>query len=191
MLEGLARLIVDESKWLAMSLVAATLATAAHHLRTRRRLVTPRARVLSAMSLFFAATIGTMALGHLLAVTTKLIMGTLDGPILLFYGIGGALAAPSWLLVGQAARLLEPGGERGRRTIVLNAWLAGTLLALGLHNLPLAVPGLLNLGYHWHRRRVVGWAIMALACATNAGLVAGSLVFLSSGQTFEQLRGIE
>jgi hypothetical protein len=76
-------------------------------------------------------------------------------------------------------------------TLKLNAWLALTLLALGLHNLPLAAPALLNLGYHLHSRRVVGWAFVSLAVVVNVGLFIGSLIFLASGQSFEQFRGIE
>lgn len=49
----------------------------------------------------------------------------------------------------------------------------------------------LNIGYHLHSRRVVGLAIVAVTVAANVGLFAGSLVFLASGQTFEQFSGIE
>jgi hypothetical protein len=34
-------------------------------------------------------------------------------------------------------------------------------------------------------------AIVAVTVAANVGLFAGSLVFLASGQTFEQFSGIE
>lgn len=64
-------------------------------------------------------------------------------------------------------------------------------MALGLHNLPLAAPALFNLGYCLHSRRPVGWAIAGLAVAVNLGLFVGSLVFLASGQSFEQFSGME
>ncbi len=73
--------------------------------------------------------------------------------------------------------------------MLLNAWLAGTLLVLGIHNLPLAAPAFFNIGYHLHCRPTVGWAIVALAVVANAGLFVGSLMFFASGQSFEQFSG--
>ena len=180
--------IIDESKWLTVSLSLALLAVA---LLLWRSPDTPaRRRTLAAMSLFFGVTIGTMALGHLLAVTTKLLLGTLEGNAAVFYLIGGALAAPSWLLIAQAARVVA-SDDHGRATLALNGWLALTLLALGPQNLPLAVPGLLNIGYQLHSRRAVGWAIVGTAAVLNIGLLIGSAIFFASGQSFEQFRGIE
>ena len=150
-----------------------------------------RRRLLAAMNLFFGVTIGTMAFGHLLAVTTKLVLGTLVGSILVFYVIGTGLAVPSWWLIHHALNVLASDHDHGRTTLVLNAWLAITLLALGIHNLPLAAPALLNIGYHLHSRRVVGWAIVSMAVVINVSLFIGSLIFLASGQSFEQFRGIE
>jgi len=124
-------------------------------------------------------------------VTTKIALGTLEGSAAVFYLIGVALALPSWWLIHHTPRVLAPGDAHGRATVVLNAWLATTLLALGLHNLPLAVPGFLNIGYQLHSGRVAGWAIVSTAVVVNVGLFIGSLVFLASGQSFEQFRGIE
>jgi hypothetical protein len=132
-----------------------------------------------------------MAFGHLLAVTTKLALGTLEGSILIFYGIGGALSLPSWWLIRHTLGVFATNDEYGRATLWLNAWLAITLLALGVHNLPLAAPAFFNIGYQLHSRRVVGWAIVSLAVVVNIGLFIGSLIFLASGQSFEQFRGIE
>lgn len=143
------------------------------------------------MNLFFGVTIGTMAFGHLLAVTVKLATGTLrEGSIILFYLIGIVLAVPSWWLIIHTRRILA-GDDHGRTTVVLNTWLAMTLLALGVPNLPLAAPAVLNIGYHFHTRRAVGWAIVGIAVIINVGLFIGSLIFLASGQSFEQFRGIE
>jgi hypothetical protein len=36
----------------------------------------------------------------------------------------------------------------------------------------------------------VGWTIVGLAVLVNLGLFVGSVVFLASGQSFEQFRGI-
>lgn len=110
----------------------------------------------------------------------------------MFYVIGTVLAVPSWWLIHHARRVLSSEDDHGRMTLVLNAWLAITLLALGVYNLPLAVPAFLNIGYHLHARRVVGWAIVSIAIIINAGLfIIGSLIFLASDQSFEQFRGIE
>jgi hypothetical protein len=109
----------------------------------------------------------------------------------LFYLIGLVLAIPAWWLIYHTRRQLSDDGEHGRATVVLNAWLAITLLALGIHNLPLAAPAFLNIGYHLHARRFVGWAIVSLAVVINVGLFVGSVIFLASGQSFEQFSGIE
>ena len=81
--------------------------------------------------------------------------------------------------------------DYGRAPLGLNAWVAITLLALGLHNLPLAVPGVLNIGYHVHSGRAGGWAIVGIAVVVHVGLFIGSVIFLASGQRFEQFRGVQ
>ena len=190
-LDPLVALIVDESKWLTASMAVALLAATALMIRQRRSALAVRRRVLAAMNLFFGVMIGVMAFGHLLAVTTKLARGTLDGPILVFYLIGLVLAAPSWWLIVHTRKLLAPNERPGPATLALNGAVAVTLLGLGVHNLPLAAPAFFNIGYQLHSRRVVGWAIVGLAIVANAVLFVGSLVFLMSGQSFEQFRGME
>jgi hypothetical protein len=115
----------------------------------------------------------------------------LEGSALKFYAIGAVLAVPSWLLVYRSTGVLAAQAGSERATAVLNAWLAVTLLALGPHNLPLAAPGLLNVGYHLHTRRVVGWAVIGAALIVTIGLFIGALIFAASGQSFEQFRGME
>jgi hypothetical protein len=181
----LVALIVDESKWLTASMGFALLAVTIMLYWHRHSGLPARRRVLAAMNLFFAVTIGTMAFGHLLAVTTKLAMGTLEGSFAVFYLIGIALAVPSWWLINHTRALLA-SGDHGLAMMVLTVWLAITLLALGVHNLPLAAPAFLNIGYNLHSRRVVGWAIVGLAIVINVGLLIGSLIFLTSGRSFEQ-----
>jgi len=191
MVKQLVELSVDESKWLTMSMGLAFLivATLFHHQRNSS--LPTRRRVMVAMNLFFGVTIGTMAFGHLLAVTVKLVVGTLEGFVLGYYAIGIVLAVPSWGRIHHTRQLLASNDDHGRMTVILNAWLGMSLLALGLHNLPLAAPGIFNIGYHLHRRRVVGWTIVLLAIVVNVGLFIGSLIFLASGASFEQFRGIE
>jgi hypothetical protein len=191
MLDQLVALILAESKWLTASLGSALLAVAVLLYRHRHSGLLGRRQVLAAMNLFFGVTIGAMAFGHLLAVTTKLALGTLDGSLPVFYLIGIALAVPSWWLIYHARRLLKLDDGLERATLGLNAWLAITLLGLGIHNLPLAAPGFLNIWYQLHSGRVVGWAIVAMAVVVNMGLFIGSLIFMASGQSFEQFRGIQ
>jgi hypothetical protein len=186
---GVLTLIVDESKWLTASLAVALLAVVLA-MRRDRSAVPGRQKRLAAMSLFFALVVGTMAFGHLLAVTVKLTLGTLEGSILRFYLIGLALAVPSWWLVVHTPQLLA-GTPHRIATLGLHAWVVGTLLVMGLHNLPLAAPGLINIAYIVQSRRVVGWLLVALFVSINVALFAGSLVFLASGQSFEQFRGME
>ena len=156
MLDQLVALIVDESKWLTASMAVALLAATALMIRQRRSALSMRRRVLAAMNLFFGAMIGVMAFGHLLAVTTKLARGTLDGPILVFYLIGVVLAAPSWCLIVHTRKLLAPKERPGPATLALNGAVAVTLLGLGVQNLPLAAPAFFNIAYQLHSRRVVG-----------------------------------
>lgn len=191
MIDQLVALIVNESKWLTASMGFALLAVAILLYRRRHSDIPTRCRVLAAMNLFFGVTIGTMAFGHLLAVTTKLALGTLKGSTLMFYVIGVALAIPSWGLIHRTREALASDNEGGRAMLVLNTWLAITLLALGIHNLPLAAPAFFNIGYYLNSRRVVGWVIVSMAVVVNVGLFVGSLIFLASGQSFEQFRGIE
>lgn len=191
MMEQLVALIVGESKWLTMSMGLALLSVIALLYKHRHSSLPARHRLLSAMNLFFGITIGTMAFGHLLAVTTKLALRTLEGPVAVFYLIGIALAVPSWWLSYRTWTDLAPSDNHGRVTLGLNAWLAMTLVVFGVHNLPLAAQGFLNIAYQLHSRRVAGWAIVSIAAVVNVGLFIGSLIFLASGQSFEQFSGME
>jgi hypothetical protein len=182
-------LIVDESKWLTASLGVALLAVAFMSIRIRSA-APLRQKAVAAMSLFFALTVGTMAFGHLLAVSVKLALGTLEGSIAKLYLIGVALAVPSWWLVAHAARQPTVSVPHRFMTLRLNAWVVATLLLIGIHNIPLAAPGFVNIAYVMQSRRALGWVLVSLFVAINVALLVGSLVFLASGQTFEQFRGV-
>jgi hypothetical protein len=191
MIDRLAALIVHEANWLPVSMGLALLAVILMLSRRRQSDLPRRRLIIAAMNLFFGVTIGTMVCGHFLAVTTRFALGTLGGSVLRLYAIGIALAVPSWWLIHHATGLFSSNGDRSRRTVVLNVWLGATLLALGLPNIPLAVPAFLNIGYQLHARRVVGWAIVSLAVVLNVGLFIGGLIFMASGQTFEQFSGMQ
>jgi len=182
MLDRLVALIVDEGKWLSASMVLAGATALVTWRRTRE--AEEKLRRLGVMTVFFATTIAVMAFGHLLAVSTKLALGTLEGSRPAFFAIGIALALPSWWLLGRT--LAGRGRDPGRAGLVLHGWTVATLLALGLHNLPLALPGLLDCAYQVHTRRRVGQALLVAAALVNGALFVGSLVFLASGQSFEQ-----
>jgi hypothetical protein len=188
--DALIAAIVNEGQWLTMSMTLAVVTVAIVLFRGYQAEIPARRLTLAAMSLFAALTVGTMAFGHLLAVTTKLWTGTLEGSLPVFYLIGIVLAIPSWWLIIHVRSVIALEGQDGR-TLKLNVWLALTLLALGLHNLPLAAPALLNIGYVLHSRRVVGWLLVSAAVAVNVGLFVGSVVFWLSGQSFEQFRELE
>lgn len=188
MIEKLLALIVDEGKWLTASMTLALVSVGVLAARRAFRALPSRRRTGIALNLFFAVTIGTMAFGHLLAVTTKLASGTLRGSPPLLYAIGIVLAVPSWCLVAHTRRMLRE--DAGRRTLVLNGLVAASLIGLGVPNLVLALPAFLNMAYLASSRRSVAWAAAGAAVALHVALFVGSLVFLASGQSFEQFRGM-
>lgn len=192
MIDRLVALIVDEGKWLTLSMSLAGVAVAVLTYRLSGSALPVRQRIMAAMNLAAGITIGTMAVGHLLAVAIKLALGTLrEGSLLVFLAIGISLLIPSWMVAQHTRRLCSTHDGSRQTTVLLNAWLAMTLLALGLHNLPLAAPPLFNIAYRLHSSTLAGWAIVGLAVVFNVGLLAASLVFLASGQSFEQFSGIE
>ncbi len=189
MIERLAALIVSEGQWLPVAMSAAALSVCLLW-KMRGRSLPHTQLVMAAMNLFSGVMLGVMGFGHLLAVTTKMVLNTLEGSPLILYPIGVAIIVPSWLLIDHTRAILA-GSAPGRKTTALNAWMALTLLALGLHNLPLAAPSLLNIGYRLHSRRATGWAIVSVAVAFNLALFIGAVVFMASGQSFEQFNGME
>lgn len=192
MSDRLIALIVDEGKWLTFSMGLAAVGVAVLAYRYRRSTLPVPQRIMAAMNLAAGITIGTMASGHLLAVATKLVIGTLrEGSLGVFAAIGVSLLVPSVMVIIHTQDLLNAEDRRRQPTVLRNAWLAGTLLGLGLHNLPLAMPSLFNIAYRMNSNRIVGWAIVGMALTIQVGLFAASLAFLASGQSFEQFRGIE
>lgn len=184
MSERLAAFIVGEGNWLPLAMGSAFVASGALAFAIRDTAVARRQRILALMNLFTGMMLLIMGFGHLLAVVTKQLQGTLRGSALLFYAIGIAIVVPASFIVTHTRTILT--GADARSTVMLNAWMAVTLAILGLVNLPLAVPALSNIGYSLHRRGWVGWmmvAIMAIACL---GLFIGGLMFMASGRTFEE-----
>lgn len=183
--------ILNEGAWLAWSMVLGAVVTGISTTRRSWRTLETRDRVLTAMNIFYGCMIGTMGSGHLLAVTIKLVQGTLVPSVWLMYPLGLVLAVPGLWLARAAFIAPRQPGKFESTAVQLNAWLGIALLALGLHNFPLAAPAVLNLAYQFHVRRSIGWTIATLAVAANLALMVGALIFWASGQTFEQFRGIE
>ena len=182
MIDRLAAFIVGEGNWLPIAMAAGFLA--AGPLFFRSAAVPQRSRILGAMNLFTGVMLLVMGFGHLLAVTVKLAQGTLRGSPLFFYPIGVAIVLPAWFLVRHTRSILASG--EARQTVRLNAWIAVTLGVLGLVNLPLAVPAICTMGYSVHRRRWAGLTLAGLFLAATAFLLVGGLIFMASGQTFEE-----
>src|SRR5687768_1065010 len=87
-----------------------------------------RQRILALMNLFTGVMLLIMGVGHLLAVTTKLLQGTLRGSALLFYAIGIALVVPATFIVRHTRVILR--APDAWATVRLNAWMAVTLAVL-------------------------------------------------------------
>lgn len=183
MIESLTGVILTESNWMPAAMTVAFVAVAVR-LRADGHAVSGRLRVLRALTLVYGVMIGIMGTGHLLAVSIKAAQGTLQGSPWFLYTLGLSLAVPAWWLVAEAHgdKLDEPRGLR--RTVGLNGWLSVALMVIGPHNWPIAAPAVLNIAYRVQTRRAVGIAIVIVAGAGYLAILAGALMFMSSGQTF-------
>lgn len=190
LIDRIAGFVLDESKWLFTALLLSVLAVLVLIDRRSWRKGPLRPTILRAMHLFYGCTIAVMAFGHLLAVSVEWARGTLEGSPWFLLPLGLVLFVPSAWLMFRFARP-TPDVDRGRSTTAaLDVGLGLALLALGPHNAPLAAPAALNLAYLFHSRRAVGWTIVSVTVAADAALFVGSLVFLASGQSFEQFKGM-
>lgn len=191
MIERLIEIVLNESKWLPAAMLLAFVAVGVLAARQRRQDLSSRIRILSGLHIFFGCMIGVMAFGHLLAVSVKVFQATLEGSPWLLYPLGLGLAVPAGWLVLCAVHLARDEARYGKIAVALNAWLGLFLLALGPQNLPLAAPAAINVGYHFHSRRAVGWTLVTVATAAYVALFVGSVMFFLSGQSFEQFQGME
>jgi hypothetical protein len=188
MRDTIIRAILNEGAWLTCSMALGMVLVVITSVT--RGVGLDRVAIGRAMNLFYGCMIGTMGCGHLLAVTIKWVQNTLEPNLMLMYLLGLVLAVPGWWLAASAFRRTPASVRRDPTTLALNAWLALSLLSVGVHNLPLAAPGLLNIAYQLTGRRAVGWTIAGVALVANVALFAGSLVFWASGQSFEQFSGM-
>lgn len=180
--------LVNESRWIAPSVALAAL-LAFRAFRTTE--AGDDLRVAAALSVYAGAMVGTMAFGHLFAISLKLAAGDLNGALPALVGIGIVLAVPSWLVVRHGWGVGRGKVVEGRETIILNLLLVGALLVTGPRNAPLAIPALLNTIHAGAHRVRVKQATVALAVAFSLLLFAGSVRFFISGQSFEDFSGME
>jgi len=178
----LTALILQESNWLPLSMVLAACIAMLARLRTMRPNAT-RSELARMLNLFYGSLIGIMAIGHLSAVSIKLANGTLRGSVPVLYTIGLALFIPAWWLVFTSLRDLD----RYHRSIIgLNAALGVSLLAIGVANIPLAVPAFLNIAYQRHTTPSVGLRLVRFTLLLYSALFVGGAIFLASGKSFEE-----
>ena len=106
--DALIEFLLDESKWLAMSMVTAIAAVGALFWSQRAAVLPRRRLILWAMNLFYGCVIGMMGLGHLLAVGIKDARGVIDGaPLWLLYPMGVCLALPAGCLALRVGSYLR------------------------------------------------------------------------------------
>lgn len=127
-----------------------------------------------------------MAFGHLLAISIKLFSGTLEGSLIILYSIGAALLLPAIALINYALSLAKNNDIKKNKGLITNSWMATTLLIAGLPNIPLAIPGLLNIIYLVTPNQKVRKLVIAMALLLYLFLIIGSIIFFMSGRTFEE-----
>ena len=181
----LTEIILTESNWMPAAMALAFIAVAVR-LRADGRAVPARLRILRALTLFYGVMIGIMASGHLIAVSIKAAQGTLQGSPWFLYTLGLSLAVPAWWLAAEALRTGLEDSRGSRRTVGLNGWLGLALMVIGPHNWPIAAPAVLNIAYRFQTHRVFAVAIVIVAGVGYAALFAGAVMFMASGQTFEE-----
>ena len=113
MIDRLAAFIVGEGNWLPIAMAIALAAVIAVSVRDAH--ANARDRIQKAMNLFVGVTLLVMGIGHLLAVTTKLLQGTLNGSPALLYPIGVAIVIPSALIIANANRAKSAASTAGWR----------------------------------------------------------------------------
>jgi len=178
--------VVAERNWLPMAMLCAAAAAVAFNLRARTIGTKSVDRIFAAIALLFATTIGVMASGHFLAISILYFSGELSRSLGFLYAVGLLTALPAGVLGVLALRTLRTERVQTRGLIAAHLWLGATLLAMGLHNAPLAAPALANILYHQASNPLTRRLILAAILVGYIGLFVGSVVFMASGQDFEE-----
>jgi len=181
--------ITSDSQWLPIAMLVAAALAFRTLARARGRSVGETG--LAALGHFHGAMILVMAIGHLVAITILAGRGELVGSAWILYPIGLLVGAPAIYLLHQSSRALDSARYDARRLTAANLWLGITLLVMGLHNIPLALPALVTLAYQRIDRPIPRRALASVAVAGYVALFAGALVFMASGQSFEEFTGME
>lgn len=191
MTDMISGLVLDDSKWPLAGIVGSAILVAVFVARYRRQGPVDRNGILAAMNLLYGCMIGVLACGHLLAVTIKVSLGTLECSWWMLYPIGMVLAVPAGWLMFLAGRQRRNADWPRKAATAINVWLAICLVLFGVHNLPLVAIAGLNLAYQAHSGRVVGRALVGLTVVAHLAIFFASLVVFVSGQSFKQLLGMD
>ena len=187
-MEWLYEALVNESRWIAPSIALAGILG----LRALRASEGEADRRIAAgLSVYAGTMVGTMALGHLFAVSLKLAVEGLAGSLPVLLGIGIVLALASGLVARHGWALSRGDAETGPATVRLNLLLVLALLVTGPLNAPLAIPAALNAIHAGVRPRGVKRATVVVAVTFSVLLFVGSVRFFMSGQSFEEFSRIE
>src|SRR5262245_36464316 len=112
-MDRLAAFIVGEGNWLPLAMSVAFVAAGWLHYSLRRSAITQRQRILAVMNLFTGVMLLVMGIGHVLAVTTKVLTDTLarnSPPVL--YAIGLAILIPATLVIRHTRKIVNAGEMR-------------------------------------------------------------------------------
>ncbi len=137
-------LLLSDDAWALFAGISGLVAVGCLVAMTRARPIPVGRLIASSLNLFYGVAIGILGTGHLVAVGTKTLLGTLPPNIRLWFALpfGFAVAVPVWCLVASVARLTEAAPTARRRAMGFNAWLA---VVLAVPARPLAVFAAVNL----------------------------------------------
>jgi hypothetical protein len=171
-------LLLDATLWFKMAILLAVGAGVA--VMAKRHRVPRRVAILSLLTLLYGVVIGIMAVGHLVAIGIKSVLGTLS-PTLSWWAVplGVALAIPAWWLVVNALRLRSLEGPVAKQTLLLHIGLGLLLLPLG-PSAVLAVPAALNVAWQLSSKRAVEWFAMGMTTLAYVAMLVASF-FVGAG----------
>ena len=102
-------LLLNEGSWFDVAVTIAALGLMWPLLARRGQPIPPDVRLIHGVILFLGFYIGIMGLGHLVAVTAKMVLGTLppDSNLWRLFRIGFMIAVPAWLVVALTVRSMR------------------------------------------------------------------------------------
>ena len=126
-------LLLNEDVWFFFAAGSASSAAVVWALRHRRESIARRSKAAVGLCLFLGVFIGIEGTGHLLAVSTKAILGTLprDSSLYALIPFGIGLAVPGWWLAALAPILVTGRAKPRATATALSVWLALLLVVPG------------------------------------------------------------